>query len=67
MNNFEFISPTKIYFDNKGEEKIGVIIKNYGFNNVLFIYGKGSIKENGLYDRIINSLNSNDIIIPLYI
>ena len=31
MNNFEFISPTKIYFDNKGEEKIGAIIKNYGF------------------------------------
>ena len=61
MNNFEFISPTKIYFDNKVEEKIGAIIKNYGFKNVLFIYGKGSIKENGLYDRIINSLNSNDI------
>lgn len=61
MNNFEFISPTKIYFDNKGEEKIGSIIKNYGFKNILLIYGKGSIKENGLYDRIINSLNNSDI------
>lgn len=61
MNNFEFISPTKIYFDNKGEEKIGAIIKNYGFKNILLIYGKGSIKKNGLYDRIVDSLNKNDI------
>ena len=61
MNNFEFTSPTKIYFDNKGEEKIGAIIKNYGFKNILLIYGKGSIKKNGLYDRIVDSLNKNDI------
>lgn len=61
MNNFEFISPTKIYFGKDKEKEIGNIIKSYNFKKIAFIYGGGSIKKIKLYDSIINSLNENDI------
>lgn len=61
MNNFEFISPTKIYFGKEQENRIGEIIRKYGFKKVLFHYGQSSIKKTGLYDRIVNSLNANEV------
>lgn len=60
MLNFNYSIPTKIFF---GRNKIDVLadqIKNYG-SKVLFVYGGGSIKKNGLYDNIIDILNSNGI------
>ena len=66
MINFEFISPTKIFFGENQEENIGKIIKNYGFKNILFHYGTSSIFKTGLYDKIVKSLNENNInFIPL--
>ena len=39
MNNFNYYTPTKVFF-GKGEElKLGEIIKSYGFKKVLFHYG----------------------------
>ena len=61
MNNFEFISPTKLYFGKKQEERIGEIISSYGFSSVLFVYGQNSIKRIGLYDKVIHSLNEHHI------
>lgn len=61
MNNFVFNSPTKMFFGIDYEKQVGQIIKSYGFNNIAFIYGKGSIKQNSLYDDVINSLKENDI------
>ena len=61
MNNFEFISPTKIYFGKKQEERIGEIISSYGFKKVLFHYGKNSIKKMGLYDVVVSSLKEHHI------
>ena len=61
MNNFEFISPTKIFFGKKQEERIGEIISSYGFKRILFHYGKSSIKRIGLYDTVIKSLKEHHI------
>ena len=36
MNNFEFFSPTKVYFGKKEEYKIGEIVKHYNFKKVLY-------------------------------
>lgn len=58
MIDFEFVSPTKIYFGRNKEEDIGQIIKSYGFKKVLLHFGGGSIQRSGLYDTIINSLKS---------
>lgn len=61
MENFLYYTPTKVFFGRGEEKKIGEIIKEYGFKKVLIHYGGGSIKRNGLYDEVINSLNKNNI------
>lgn len=57
MNNFEFQNPCKIYFGKGQEEKVGKLVSQYG-HKVLLVYGKTSIKKNGIYDRVISSLNN---------
>ncbi|MGN1296108.1 MAG: iron-containing alcohol dehydrogenase, partial [Bacilli bacterium] len=60
-DNFEFLLPTKIYFGKGEENKIGEIIAGYGYKKVLFHYGKNSIKKSGLYDKVVASLQKNNI------
>lgn len=60
MKNFNYSIPTEIFF---GEGQIKVLpeqIKRYG-SKVLLVYGGGSIKKNGVYSKVIELLNSNDI------
>lgn len=61
MINFNFYSPTKIFFGQDREKEVGSIIKEYGFKKVLLHYGKNSIKKTGLYDTVVNSLNDAGI------
>ncbi|MCG9479090.1 MAG: iron-containing alcohol dehydrogenase [Actinomycetia bacterium] len=60
MKNFEFNMPTKVIFGKDTEKNIGPEIKKYT-DKVLFHYGGGSIKANGLYDKVLKSLRQNDI------
>jgi alcohol dehydrogenase len=60
MENFEFLSPTKIIFGKGSESKVGTETKKYG-KKVLLHYGGGSIKKSGLYDRVVNSLKEEHI------
>ena len=55
MENFEFNSPTKIIFGKGTEERAGEQVKKYS-SRILLLYGSGSIKKTGLYDRIVGSL-----------
>ncbi|KAA6354547.1 MAG: putative NADH-dependent alcohol dehydrogenase, partial [Streblomastix strix] len=57
MDSFVFYSPTKILFGKVSIEKIGSEIKNYGVNKVLILFGGGSVKSNGVYDRVKKSLS----------
>ncbi|WP_291571166.1 iron-containing alcohol dehydrogenase [Clostridium sp. UBA4548] len=60
MKNFNYSIPTEIFF---GEGQIKVLpeqIKKYG-SKVLIVYGGGSIKKNGVYDKVVELLNSNEI------
>ena len=52
MKNFVYNIPTKIFFGKGQVEKIGPEILKYG-KKVLLVYGKGSIKSNGIYDKVI--------------
>ncbi|MBE7038427.1 MAG: iron-containing alcohol dehydrogenase [Ruminococcaceae bacterium] len=61
MNNFEFLTPTKVFFGKDTHYEVGKIIKEYGFKNILLHYGKQSIKKTGLYDDVVKSLNENGI------
>lgn len=56
MENFEFYTPTKIYFGKDAESNIGNDIKGRGANQVLIVYGGGSVKKNGLLDKVITNI-----------
>lgn len=60
VKNFTFKNATKIIFGKDTENLVGNEIKQYG-DKILLCYGGGSIKKSGLYDRIIKSLNENEI------
>jgi len=55
-----YYTPTKLYIDEEAKN-IGKIITSYGYKKILLVYGKESIKKNGLYDEIIGSLNDANI------
>lgn len=61
MNDFTYYNPTKIEFGKEKENDIGQYIHQSGIKKVLLVYGTGSIKQNGLYDRVVNSLRENNI------
>ncbi|MEL7570909.1 MAG: iron-containing alcohol dehydrogenase [Eubacteriaceae bacterium] len=60
MNNFYFQLPTEVYFGKGQISHLGESIKKYG-DNVLLVYGGGSIKKTGLYDTVINIFKENNI------
>lgn len=60
MLNFELINPVKILF-GKGEiTKIEKLVPKQA--NVLLLYGKGSIKKNGVYDQVTQALSGHNTI-----
>lgn len=61
MLDFNYYAPTKIIFGKDRETEVGEIIKNYGFKKIMMQYGKQSIKQSGLYDRVISSLKQAEI------
>lgn len=61
MINFDFYSPTKIFFGKERENEVGEIIKGYGFKKVLLHYGQNSINKTGLYDKVVTSLNNANV------
>ena len=62
MQNFVFYNPTKIIFGRDTIPLIGSETKAWG-ERCLLVYGSGSIKANGIYDKVIASLNEAGIII----
>ena len=55
LGNFTYSNPTKLYFGDNAIENLASEINNYG-KNVLFCYGGGSIKKNGIYDKVVKIL-----------
>jgi len=61
MRDFDFVSPTKLYFGKGKENGIGAIVVSFGFKKVLLHYGSGSIVASGLFARIVSSLRQSGI------
>ena len=59
MHDFTYHNPTKIEFGKDKENNIGEYINQNGIKKVLLVYGTGSIKKSGLYERVIASLKKN--------
>lgn len=60
MQNFTFYSPTRILFGKGQIENLGQQVKQYA-SKILLVYGKGSIKKNGVYDVVVAQLNAHGI------
>ena len=58
LGNFSYSNPTKLYFGKDALDGLNEELTKYG-KNVLLVYGGGSIKKNGIYDRIIKILKDN--------
>ncbi len=60
LNSFTFYNPVKLIFGKGQLEKLPTELSTYG-KKVLVVYGGGSIKKNGLYDKVIDLLQEADI------
>ena len=51
LGNFTYCNPTKIYFGKDALDGLKAELPKYG-KNVLLVYGGGSIKKNGVYEKV---------------
>lgn len=56
MDNFSYYTPTLYEFGRGTEEKVGMLTFLTGASKVMLVYGSKYAKNNGLVDRIANSL-----------
>ena len=55
--DFTYHNPTRIHFGRTAMDHLEKELNLYG-RNVLFVYGKNSIKKSGLYDTVMKTLAS---------
>ena len=60
MDNFIFKVPTAIYFGKGQLDRLGMVTAEYG-KKALLVYGGGSIKRNGIYERVIQLLQEEGV------
>ena len=51
LGDFIYSNPTKLYFGKNSLDGLRTELPKYG-KNVLLVYGGGSIKKNGIYDKV---------------
>lgn len=57
MNTFDFYNPVRIHFGENSISKLTCELEKFG-PNVLLAYGGGSIKRNGIYQAVLDSLKT---------
>lgn len=55
LGNFIYANPTKLYFGDEAQKNLADALSGFG-KKVLFTYGGGSIKRNGVYDDVVEAL-----------
>lgn len=58
LGNFTFCNPTRLYFGEGALKGLDEELPKYG-KRVLLVYGGGSIKKNGIYDKVVAALKAN--------
>ena len=61
MNNFTYYAPTKVFFGRGVNDNVGSFLKEQCDQKVLVLYGGGSVKRNGLLDKLTNQLESSGV------
>lgn len=59
LGNFIYSNPTKLYFGEDSLNYLNEELPKYG-KNVQLVYGGGSIKKNGIYDKVVEILKANN-------
>lgn len=59
LGNFSYCNPTKLYFGEDSLSNLNDELKKYG-DNVVLVYGSGSIKKNGIYDAVKEILKESN-------
>ena len=49
---FSYYNPTRLHFGENALDALKGELSGFG-KNVMLVYGKGSIKQNGIYDRVV--------------
>jgi len=60
MENFTSYNPTALHFGKDVLSTLGDTVNSYG-KKALLVYGKGSIKENGIYNTVLQQLRLNGV------
>lgn len=63
MHNFEFFNPTRVIFGRDTVQQVGPAIAREGVHRVLLVAGEGSIRENGVYQAVAQSLSVSGILV----
>ena len=58
LGNFTYSNPTKLYFGENALDFLPEELNKYG-KNIMLCYGGGSIKKNGIYDKVIKILKTS--------
>lgn len=58
LGNFSYSNPTKLYFGEDSLRYLNEELPKYG-RNIQLVYGGGSIKKNGIYDKVMEILSAN--------
>jgi len=61
MDNFSYSLSTNIVFGKDQIETLPDLLKQQNVKKVLLVYGQRSIKENGIYDKVISTLEALNI------
>lgn len=61
MQNFDYMTPTRLIFGRDAIAKLPEVMTRFG-KKILLTYGGGSIKKIGLYQKVLEMLNGYDIV-----
>jgi len=60
MRSFDFYNPVEVVFGDTAMERLSLLVPRA--KKVLVTYGGGSIKNNGVYDRVMKALSRHKVI-----
>ncbi len=61
MQNITFDFPSRIFLGKKVIPRVGRVLALAGHRRLVLVAGQGSIRENGVYESVVESFKKNDI------
>ena len=61
MENFTYCTPTKYIFGKDAELQAGIELRHLSLRNILVCYGQGSVIRSGLLQRVLSTLDKEQI------